>query len=420
MMRLSQHSDGVFSNTDGDEMRKNIFILLLILGMILPLATFAQDAAAQDSASHRGGMAFTDDQIALNNLAQKAVLEHDYQNAEVLFKAMLQLREFDVTWYSLGRTYSRQNKCKEAYDAFERVVTAPPLEMEQGDRKKFIAATQNSVSELDILCSAKVTLKCDSEQMIKIDDGDEFECTSDPIPLVPGKHLIISKSIHGITTNKFELKDNEERELWVYEIRGGIPINDSSYYLKYYDKQYKAWGWSLFGGGLAMTAVGAGVLLAKDIGGKRSTNEIVGSAFITPGGVALMAGIGTLIAEAVKSKEISTRDHDRYDREIDFDPLWGDLARQYESWGWGLFGTGLELIAIGTGVMFADDIGKQGTNAIIFASLGSLGGVALISGISLLLAKTYIIDDYRAEGFNLQPELFVSPEMTGIGFSGRF
>lgn len=68
----------------------------------------------------------------------------------------------------------------------------------------------------------------------------------------------------------------------------------------------------------------------------------------------------------------------------------------------------------------ADDIGKQGTNAIIFASLGSLGGVALISGISLLLAKTYIIDDYRAEGFNLQPELFVSPEMTGIGFSGRF
>ena len=81
---------------------------------------------------------------------------------------------------------------------------------------------------------------------------------------------------------------------------------------------------------------------------------------------------------------------------------------------------GLELIAIGTGVMFADDIGKQGTNAIIFASLGSLGGVALISGISLLLAKTYIIDDYRAEGFNLQPELFVSPEMTGIGFSGRF
>lgn len=411
-------------------MRKTILVLASMLGMLLMLASLAQNAVArprlnrqstEDSSSHDGDMAFTEAQIILNSLAQQAVLVQDYKRAETLFKAILQEREFDVTWYSLGRIYAGQNKCKEAYDAYKHVVTAQPFEMEEGDRKKIIEATQIGLSELDMRCSAKVTLKCDREQMIRIDDGDEFECTSEPIPLVPGKHLIISKSFRAFSTNNFELKANEERELWIYELIGD-PAYDSSYYLKYYYNQYKAWGWSLFGGGLAMTAVGAGVLLAKDIGGKRSTNEIVGSAFITPGGVALIAGIGTLIGEAVKSKETFSRDHERYSTEINFDPLWGDLARQYESWGWGLFGGGLGLIAIGTGVMFADDIGKQGTSAIIFASLGSLGGVALISGISLLIAKAYVIDDFHSEVFDLQwqPELFISPEMTGIGFSGRF
>ena len=67
-----------------------------------------------------GGKMSTE-QIMLNNQAQAAVQESKFNKAEQLFIALLELGEFNVIWYQLGKTYAREDKCIEAYDAFSEM-----------------------------------------------------------------------------------------------------------------------------------------------------------------------------------------------------------------------------------------------------------------------------------------------------------
>ena len=101
---------------------------------------------------------------------------------------------------------------------------------------------------------------------------------------------------------------------------------------------------------------------------------------------------------------------------------WFEVEREYRSWGWGLFGSGLALTAVGTVIWFADDInGSKDNNKIAFSSLVSLGGLAVVTGTIILIYDYYKFGRYPyVLGIQYQPEFILSPQMIGLGVSGRF
>ena len=115
---------------------------------------------------------------------------------------------------------------------------------------------------------------------------------------------------------------------------------------------------------------------------------------------------------------------------------WEHRAKLYRGWGWGLFGVGL--VFTGLGIWLVVDHPKRvrragncdpsgegcGTGAGVGAVLILAGGIPLVVGIGLLIADAVKFNPYRrgevANGFEWHPDIFVSPQMSGIGISGRF
>ncbi|MBO4350371.1 MAG: hypothetical protein J6A01_05415, partial [Proteobacteria bacterium] len=156
------------------------------------------------------------------------------------------------------------------------------------------------------------------------------------------------------------------------------------------------------------------------INGKRVNNKIVAASMISPGSASLLAGIGLLITNSIEKWDCYSEC--TVFNNFDDNFCWNVVSAYYREWGWGLFGTGLGLVAIGTGILFADDIGgNKDNNKIVMSSLVSLGGVAAITGVGLLIASAVIARKHPALMImQLQPELYFSPQLSGFGISGRF
>ncbi len=116
---------------------------------------------------------------------------------------------------------------------------------------------------------------------------------------------------------------------------------------------------------------------------------------------------------------------------------WEREAALYRGWGWGLFGGGLAA-AIGGYAMMATGVFECGISAGLAGGAADcsrperlakagfsffiIGGAATITGIGLLIADAVKFNPYRraSKNVSLRPEIYVSPEITGLGISGRF
>ena len=185
-------------------MRKLSLALISVAGCMFPLSAMAQDTSSSSSDSGKAavvGGKLSDEQLMLNNQAVAAVKNNEFKKAELLYQALLELGEFNYIWYQLGKTYARQDKCVEAYDAYGHVETAPILDPEEYNPEMIKDATRKGLAELDDKCSAKVEFTCNPEQMtLSVDGGVEFECSSNQVPFTPGRHSVYAKTSFGFNT----------------------------------------------------------------------------------------------------------------------------------------------------------------------------------------------------------------------------
>ena len=115
---------------------------------------------------------------------------------------------------------------------------------------------------------------------------------------------------------------------------------------------------------------------------------------------------------------------------------WEETSKVYRGFGWGLFGGGLVFTGLGIGIAVAlpkkekdsnnSDSSDEGCGSA--AGIGAMfivfGGLAVGAGIGLLIADAIKFNPYRrgevADGFQWNPDIIVSPQMSGFGISGRF
>ena len=148
-------------------MQKILYHLILLSFIMLPLTALAQDESFEKNMSpERERVSFSIEQIMLNNEAIEAVQTGNDSRAEHLYNAILSIQENNFTWLDLGKTYARQNKCIEAYDAYHHVATAPILDNDDMTPEELMTYIQKALSELDAQCSAKAIF--DSEDLFNM------------------------------------------------------------------------------------------------------------------------------------------------------------------------------------------------------------------------------------------------------------
>ena len=128
--------------------------------------------------------------------------------------------------------------------------------------------------------------------------------------------------------------------------------------------------------------------------------------------------------------------NDQVDEQTEIDPQekfiineydWEHDAKIYNDVGLGFLFGGLALICAGVPLMAANHMGNgigSGAEKAGIA-LTAIGGPILFTGIGLLIAEAVKFKPYRngeiAETkFEWRPELFVSPEFSGLGLSANF
>ena len=218
--------------------------------------TVEQDNSGANEAEKPKKGIMSSEQILINNEAIEAVSKGDFGKAEKLFVALQQLGEFNVVWYQLGGTYQREDKCVEAYDAYSRVADAPILDDEDYTPEVILEETKKAIATLDAQCSAKLVFTCDPPEMkLSIDNGAEFDCNSNTIPAVPGKHFVHAKTSKGINDIEVDAIANQVNNITV-------KVNDPTDILKdqleEYQKRstlFKALGYSFLGVGVALGSV---------------------------------------------------------------------------------------------------------------------------------------------------------------------
>ena len=77
---------------------------------------------------------------------------------------------------------------------------------------------------------------------------------------------------------------------------------------------------------------------------------------------------------------------------------WKDASKEYSSWGWGLFGSGLAVGAIGIICMATETDDQIPIGYIFGATSLVVGSGVFISGIGLLMANAVKFDRYRSGG----------------------
>lgn len=265
-------------------MRKLALFLALTAGALMPITALAQDSSSSSSKKKRSkskkstnkvkkqpeeeivevppAQSFSNEQIMLNNQAVVATKEQNYEKAEQLFNAMLQIGEFNIIWMNLGRTYTSQNKCIEAADAFSRVATAPPIA--DFPPEVINEKTEGYIKDLNDQCSSSVILNCDPEDaLITIDGGMERVCSPEPIKLVPGRHAIYAKTSYGFNTVVVDTTAFETSTVDVAVVDYEQVISDAGITLEVLNKKsklFKAIGYSFIGVGAAVIGGGFGLM----------------------------------------------------------------------------------------------------------------------------------------------------------------
>ena len=248
-------------------MRKcSVFLAMLAIGVMMPLTVMAQDGSDSRAGSNKGVKhgSFTNEQLMLNNRAVEAVINKEFKKAEKLYEALLTMGEFNVVWFQIARTYTRENKCVEAYDAFSHVASAPILDDEQLTPEKVSELTEKGLSELEGLCSSKVVFRCSPAEMtLSVDGGVEFECSDKPIPMVPGKHAVYAKTSFGFNSTTVVSVAGQQTEAKVevvnYEdlaMNAGMTVEE----LEKKSSIFKIVGYSLLGAGVVGAGVSGGLM----------------------------------------------------------------------------------------------------------------------------------------------------------------
>ena len=218
---------------------------------------------AQDSQT----LALTDEQLTLNNQAVEAVNYRQFEKAEQLFKAMLQIQEVNIIWMNLGRTYANQNKCPEAADAYAKVATSPKSSDFPSDL--IDATTADFLSDLKIKCSASISLACRQEEstVIVLDSGEERACSSEPLLIIPGNHTLYARTNSEAKVFHFDAEAGQRIDLDVTltpeEINSQptetdkiAPLPELDPMLVERSKLFKTVGYSLIGAGAALAVGG--------------------------------------------------------------------------------------------------------------------------------------------------------------------
>lgn len=205
---------------------------------------------------------FTSEQIMLNNRAVDATNKGNFKDAELYYKAMLKMAEFDAIWANIGSTYSRQGRCIEARRALQKAETSPSVV--EIPHEFVMTKVAEYSAEIEEKCTAPVVLHCITPNMtITIDGGDEFECNSDTLYLTPGAHSIYASTSFGFSNIRTEAKNESivtvPIEVINYEelaANGGLTPEEKAKR----SMIFKTVGWTLFGLGAGVAAGGGAVM----------------------------------------------------------------------------------------------------------------------------------------------------------------
>ena len=238
-------------------MKQLSFLALILAGLLFPLTAMAQNSKTEQNNS------FSAEQIYLNNEAYDATAAGDFDKAEILYKALLKLGEFNIVWMNLGRTYLSENKCIEARDAFAHVSTSPKIA--DIPAETIAAKTKDYIKELNAKCSSSVILNCKpADMLVSIDGGQEMRCTDKAIYVVPGQHSIFGRTDYGFNTagaSTFEGQTaNVDIEVINYE-QFVIDAGVSKENLEAQSRLFKALGYSFIGVGAGVLGGGIGITL---------------------------------------------------------------------------------------------------------------------------------------------------------------
>ena len=288
----------------------------------------SEDSTKADppQATDQKNVTFTSDQIMLNNRAVDATNKGNFKDAELFYKAMLKIEEFDAIWANIGSTYVRQGRCIEARRALQRAAVTPSVvEIPHEFVMKKVAEYS---AELEEKCTAPVVLQCITPDMtIMIDGGDEFECTGETLYLTPGAHSVYAQTSFGFSNIRTEAKMGSALSVPVEVINyeelaanGGLTPEEKAKR----SMIFKTVGWTLFGLG-AGVAAGGGALMGlsyndyidlhkeqhdepsgenySGIKDKKSETEKklnISYALLGVGGAILVTGITLIVIDAVK------------------------------------------------------------------------------------------------------------------------
>lgn len=151
-------------------------------------------------------------QLETNNEGFEAVKEKDYERAVTLFQASIELGELNITYYNLGRSLHHLGRCREARDAYTRALTAPRV------RNPPHAAIEGKVrvylAELARECPGELVLSCAPADLeIVIDDAPPAPCSTEPIELSRGEHLVRARRGDEVVEKRVLIEPMERQAL---------------------------------------------------------------------------------------------------------------------------------------------------------------------------------------------------------------
>lgn len=304
---------------------------------------------------------FSDEQVMLNNQAVDAAIAGDYKKAEQLFNAMLQLGEMNIIWMNVGGVYVKQGKCMEARNAFEHVFTSPKITNAAVTTEDIESRTRAQMRELETQCNAQVIFECKPEEMqLTIDSGEVFECHKNPIALTPGRHSVFAQTNYGFNTVAIDAVEQTTTTIPIEVInyeQVAVDIGATPEEIQKQSTLYKALGYSFLGVGVAVAA-GGGALL----------------------------GVSYSHYNSEKEKYDANSTKDAYNK-----------IKKLED--------------------------ETNTKMTVSYGLMAFGGAMAVTGIALVIydaVKFQPTLDKLSGGTSFRVAPAVSPEFTGLAFSGRF
>lgn len=135
----------------------------------------------------------TSEQKKLNRRAYESMAQGDHQDAIEAYLRSLELGELNVTWLNLGRAYQKSGECEKAFDAYDHVSDAPPVE--KPGPEVVASSLERFRGELDEECPTQIVTRCSlardepETQVFVTLDGADHPCGT-TIEVDEGTHVI--------------------------------------------------------------------------------------------------------------------------------------------------------------------------------------------------------------------------------------